>query len=36
LDGQGVHVGPVLRGYRGLLTGVPVPLDQGKTEESDR
>jgi circadian clock protein KaiC len=36
LTGQGVQVGPVLRGYRGLLTGVPVPLDQGKAEESDR
>ncbi|WP_427912872.1 ATPase domain-containing protein [Ramlibacter sp. MMS24-I3-19] len=25
LDANGIHVGEVLRGYRGLLTGVPVP-----------
>ncbi|HEY1231184.1 MAG TPA: ATPase domain-containing protein, partial [Ramlibacter sp.] len=26
LDERGIHVGDVLRGFRGLLTGVPVPL----------
>lgn len=28
LTGQGVRVGRILSGYRGVLTGVPVPLDQ--------
>lgn len=27
LGADGIHVGEVLRGYRGLLTGVPVPTD---------
>jgi circadian clock protein KaiC len=27
LDQQGMRVGAVLRGYRGLLTGVPVPVE---------
>jgi circadian clock protein KaiC len=26
MDGSGIHVGDVLRGYRGLLTGVPLPV----------
>jgi circadian clock protein KaiC len=26
MDADGIHVGEVLRGYRGLLTGVPVQL----------
>ena len=25
MSNAGIHVGEVLRGYRGLLTGVPVP-----------
>lgn len=29
LDSSGIHVGDVLRGYRGLLTGVPVPTHPG-------
>ncbi|HEY1231627.1 MAG TPA: ATPase domain-containing protein [Ramlibacter sp.] len=29
LDSQGIHVGDVLRGFRGLLTGVPVPAQSG-------
>jgi circadian clock protein KaiC len=29
IDGRGVHVGPVLSGYRGVLTGVPVPTGSG-------
>jgi circadian clock protein KaiC len=29
LDSGGVHVGETLRGYRGLLTGVPVPVMPG-------
>jgi len=37
LSDQGVGVGPVLRGYRGLLTGVPEPFAQREEEEqSDR
>lgn len=28
MDAGGIHVGGVLRGYRGLLTGVPVPLPE--------
>lgn len=30
---QGIVVGPVLRGYRGLLTGVPVPVADPKEPE---
>lgn len=26
MDNNGLHVGDVLRGYRGLLTGIPVPM----------
>ena len=33
LDPQGIHVGEVLRGFRGLLTGVPVPTLPGGTPE---
>lgn len=32
LDAKGIHVGEVLRGFRGLLTGVPVPIGRGATE----
>jgi circadian clock protein KaiC len=34
MSSRGIHVGPVLRGYRGILTGVPVPLDVPRTGES--
>ncbi|MGJ7614640.1 MULTISPECIES: ATPase domain-containing protein [unclassified Variovorax] len=27
MDGTGLHVGPPLRHFRGILTGVPVPVD---------
>ena len=30
MDQQGMRVGKVLRGYRGLLTGVPVQLRGGE------
>jgi len=29
MDEAGLHVGEPLRNYRGILTGVPTPLDQG-------
>jgi circadian clock protein KaiC len=29
MDADGVHVGPQLRNFRGILTGVPVPADPG-------
>jgi circadian clock protein KaiC len=31
LDHQGIHVGEPLRRFRGVLTGVPVPEDEGAT-----
>jgi circadian clock protein KaiC len=31
LGADGIHVGEVLRGYRGLLTGVPVQLDTAES-----
>ena len=31
LDHQGIHVGEPLRRFRGVLTGVPVPEDEGVT-----
>ena len=34
LSAQGVQVGPVLRGYRGLLTGVPVQVGDGKAQSA--
>ena len=30
MSAKGIHVGEILRGYRGILTGVPVPLDEPK------
>ncbi|UUX95063.1 AAA family ATPase [Aquabacterium sp. J223] len=33
LGSDGIHVGQVLRGYRGLLTGVPVPIADTKEPE---
>ncbi|HJS03702.1 MAG TPA: circadian clock protein KaiC, partial [Variovorax sp.] len=27
LDAQGIHVGEPLRNFRGILTGVPIPID---------
>ncbi|HEY1231678.1 MAG TPA: ATPase domain-containing protein, partial [Ramlibacter sp.] len=35
LDPQGIHVGEVLRGFRGLLTGVPVPTQPRAAAEDD-
>jgi circadian clock protein KaiC len=32
LDHDGVHVGEILRGFRGILTGVPVREDAVATE----
>jgi circadian clock protein KaiC len=32
LDSRGIHVGEILRGYRGLLTGVPVHLGAGSKD----
>ena len=31
LDAQGIHVGEPLRNFRGILTGVPVPIDGVRT-----
>jgi circadian clock protein KaiC len=28
LSERGIHIGPPLRNYRGILTGVPVPIDK--------
>jgi circadian clock protein KaiC len=28
MDPRGIHVGEVLRGYRGILTGVPTPIER--------
>jgi circadian clock protein KaiC len=36
LSSDGVRVGAILRGYRGILTGVPVPLGDTKAQEPDR
>jgi len=27
MSNSGIHVGPALRNFRGILTGVPVPID---------
>lgn len=32
---RGIHVGDVLRGFRGVLTGVPVPLDRAPVTAGD-
>jgi circadian clock protein KaiC len=32
MSGDGIEVGDVLRGYRGILTGVPVPLSDERRE----
>ena len=29
MSSKGIHVGETLRGYRGILTGVPIALAQG-------
>jgi circadian clock protein KaiC len=34
LTANGIRVGPVLSGYRGVLTGVPVPLGAGPADEA--
>jgi circadian clock protein KaiC len=31
LDAQGIHVGPPLRNFRGILSGIPIPLDGVRT-----
>ncbi|VTU21541.1 Circadian clock protein kinase KaiC [Variovorax sp. PBS-H4] len=31
LDAQGIHVGPPLRNFRGILTGIPIPIDGVRT-----
>jgi hypothetical protein len=31
MDADGVHVGPQLRNFRGILTGVPVPAEPGES-----
>ncbi len=31
LDAQGIHVGQPLRNFRGILTGIPIPLDGVRT-----
>jgi circadian clock protein KaiC len=36
MSSSGIHVGDTLRGYRGILTGVPVPLGNGPEARGDR
>jgi circadian clock protein KaiC len=35
MSSRGIHVGQTLRGYRGILTGVPVPLAQAPDARGD-
>jgi circadian clock protein KaiC len=36
MDETGLHVGEPLRRFRGILTGVPVPIDDGNPPQSKR
>jgi circadian clock protein KaiC len=35
MDDKGIHVGAVLRGYRGVLTGVPIPTTPAPQREAE-